>query len=153
MLLAFVIPFSGGGEGTPSYKLQKALHVPVGYFIVPLFALANNGIVLHQGWLAEMAAPNSAGIIVGLVVGKPVGILLSCWLLVRFSTVSLPVNIRWQNMAGAAVLAGIGFTMSIFISNLAFGKSVINKYAKVTVLLASAISATAGLVILLRKKT
>lgn len=152
VLLAFVIPFSGGGESTPSYKLQKALHIPVGYFIVPLFALANTGIVLHEGWLAEMMSPNGLGIVVGLVVGKPAGILLSCWLVVKFTTVSLPANIRWQHMAGAAVLAGIGFTMSIFISNLAFDKSLVNAYAKAAVLLASAISATAGLTILLSTK-
>lgn len=148
VLLAFVIPFSGEDEATPSYKLQHALHKPVAYLIVPVFALANTGIVLQEGWLSQMTTSNSLGIIAGLVIGKPVGILLFCWLLVKLTKVSLPRHVQWKNLLGAAVLAGIGFTMSIFISNLAFGDAQTISYAKVSVLIASLIATTIGLTIL-----
>lgn len=152
VLLAFVIPFSGNDETTPSYKLQHALHKPVAYFIVPLFALANTGIVLKDGWLNEMTTTNSLGIIVGLVVGKPLGILLFCAAMVGFFKTGLPANVRWKNLAGAATLAGIGFTMSIFISNLAFANVQTAGYAKVSVLLGSAIATILGLMVLFSTK-
>lgn len=148
VLLAFVIPFSGNNENTPSYKLQRWLHKPVGYFIVPLFALANTGIALQQGWTAQLLTQNSLGIVAGLVIGKPVGILLFCWLLIKFSNVALPEGTAWKNLIGAAVLAGIGFTMSIFIANLAFADAQTVGYAKVSVLLASLLATVFGLLIL-----
>jgi len=153
VLLAFVIPFSGNNETTPSYKLQKALHIPVGYFIVPLFALANTGIILNEGWLSQIVQPNGLGIIAGLVLGKPLGILLFSGTLIKLTKVSLPSNVRWKNLLGAAVLAGIGFTMSIFISNLAFADAETTSYAKAAVLLASLVAATVGLLILFNTKT
>lgn len=152
VLLAFVIPFSGNNETTPSYKLQRALHKPVGYFIVPLFALANTGIVLSDGWLAEMKSSNSLGIIAGLVIGKPAGILLCCWLLVKFKKAVLPQNVNWKTMWGGAVLAGIGFTMSIFISNLAFANTQTVSSAKIAVLIGSLAATVFGLAILLLVK-
>ena len=153
VLLAFVIPFSGEHADTPSYKLQHALHRPVAYFIVPLFALANTGIILSEGWVSQLTNANSIGIITGLVVGKPFGILLFCWLLIKLTKISLPANVAWKNMLGAAVLAGIGFTMSIFISNLAFNDDQTIKYAKVSVLLASLIATMIGLSILFNTKS
>lgn len=152
VLLAFVIPFSGESENTPSYKLQHFLHKPVAFVIVPIFALANTGIVLNEGWFAEMGSSNSLGIIAGLVAGKPIGILLFCWILVKVFKTSLPKNIQWKNLAGAAVLAGIGFTMSIFISNLAFENAQTISYSKVSVLIASLIATILGLFILLNTK-
>jgi Na+:H+ antiporter, NhaA family len=152
VLLAFVIPFSGQDETTPSYKLQHALHKPVAYFIVPIFALANTGIILQEGWLGEMTSSNSLGIIAGLVVGKPIGILLFCFLLVKLVKISLPENVRWVNLLGAAILAGIGFTMSIFISNLAFADAQTISYAKVSVLIASLIATAIGLLVLFNTK-
>lgn len=152
VLLAFVIPFSGQHENTPSYTLQHVLHKPVGYFIVPLFALANTGIILQQGWLSQMTTSNSLGIIAGLVLGKPAGILLFCWVLVKLSRVNLPANVQWKNLLGAAVLAGIGFTMSIFISNLAFAEAQTISYAKVSVLIASLTATILGLLILFSTK-
>lgn len=148
VLLAFVIPFSGNDESTPSYKLQQALHKPVAYFIVPLFALANTGIMLKEGWQSAVAGSNGVGILVGLVAGKPIGILLSCWLLVRFFGGSLPTGARWKTLLGAAVLAGIGFTMSIFIANLAFADAQTANYAKVSVLFASLLAIILGLLVL-----
>jgi NhaA family Na+:H+ antiporter len=153
VLLAFVIPFSGESEDVPSYKLQTALHKPVAYFIVPLFALANTGIILHEGWINQLATANSIGIIAGLVLGKPFGILLFCWVLIRFTKLTLPTHVAWKNMLGASVLAGIGFTMSIFISNLAFKDVQTVGYAKVSVLLASLIATMIGLAILFNTKS
>jgi len=152
VLLAFVIPFSGETEQTPSYKLQHFLHKPVAYFIVPVFALANTGIILSDGWISEMGSSNSLGIIAGLVAGKPLGIILFCWLLVKLTKIGLPPNVKWINLSGAAVLAGIGFTMSIFISNLAFSDQQTVSYAKVAVLIASLLATTFGLLILFNTK-
>ncbi|MDB5208303.1 MAG: nhaA [Flavisolibacter sp.] len=152
VLLAFVIPFSGNTEATPSYKLQHFLHKPVAFFIVPLFALANTGIILKEGWVQEIGSANSLGIIVGLVAGKPVGILLFCWLLIKITKVTLPQNVEWKNLFGASVLAGIGFTMSIFISNLAFNDAETITYSKVSVLIASLTATVFGLLILFNTK-
>jgi NhaA family Na+:H+ antiporter len=152
VLLAFVIPFSGQNIHTPSYRLQHLLHKPVGYFIVPLFALANTGIILEEGWTGQMTSQNSIGIIAGLVLGKPLGILLFCWVLMRFFYVKMPGRMKWPHLIGASVLAGIGFTMSIFISNLAFNDTQTISYAKVSVLLASLLATTIGLIILFNTK-
>ena len=99
-----------------------------------------------------MTTANSLGITVGLVFGKPLGILLFCWALIKFSKISLPAESRWKNMVGASVLAGIGFTMSIFISNIAFPGSEASVYSKVAVLLASGAAAAAGLAIFFSSK-
>jgi len=152
VLLAFVIPFSGENEDTPSYKLQHVLHKPVAYFIVPVFALANTGIILEDGWLSQMTTSNSFGIIGGLVLGKPIGILLFCWLLVKLTKAKLPDGVAWKNLLGAAILAGIGFTMSIFISNLAFSDGQTISYSKVSVLLGSLIASIVGLTVLFNTK-
>lgn len=148
VLLAFVIPFSGETASTPSYKLQHFLHKPVAFFIVPLFALANTGIILEDGWISEMTTNNSLGIMAGLVVGKPVGIMLFCALLVFLFKAKLPQRVQWTNLTGAAILAGIGFTMSIFISNLAFKDPELVSYSKVAVLLGSAMATILGLLVL-----
>ena len=152
VLLAFIIPFSGQHSQTPSYKLQNFLHKPVAFFIVPVFALANTSIVLTNGWLTQMKTTNSLGIIAGLVVGKPTGILLFCWLLIKFGGIHLPHNTKWKSLFGAAILGGIGFTMSIFISNLAFDKHDLVSYSKIAVLLGSMIASALGLIVLFNTK-
>ena len=151
-MLAFVIPFSGEDETTPSYHLQHHLHKPVAFLIVPIFALANTGIFLNDGWLSQMTTSNSLGIIAGLVLGKPAGILLASWVLIKFFKVNLPADARWINLVGAAILGGIGFTMSIFISNLAFADADVKSYAKVSVLIASLIATIFGLLVLFSTK-
>ena len=149
VLLAFAVPFSQRDETNPSYLLQHALHKPVSFLILPLFALANTGIILAEGWENTLfSSGNSLGIILGLIIGKPLGILLCCWLLIRFNLSSLPENITWRLLFGAATLAGIGFTMSIFISNLAFKDATDIQYSKVAVLAASLIATIGGLLIL-----
>lgn len=152
VLLAFVIPFSGNDPSTPSYRLQNVLHKPVAFFIVPLFALANTGIVLEDGWLSQLTTTNSVGIAAGLVVGKPIGILLCCWFVSRWLKGSLPAGVGWRRLAGAAVLGGIGFTMSIFISNLAFRDGATVSYSKVSVLLGSLVASVIGLSVLFSTK-
>lgn len=147
VLLAFAIPFTKDDDTNPSYHLQHFLHKPVAFFILPLFALANTGIMLADGWYKQLTTRNDLGIILGLVIGKPLGILLFCWLLVKSKLVGLPNYITWKHMIGAGTLAGIGFTMSIFISNLAFTDFDIIQYAKVAVLVGSLIAVIIGLLI------
>ena len=148
VLLAFAIPFSKNDATNPSYLLQHALHKPVAFVILPVFALANTGIVLSEGWLNEMASANSLGIMAALVVGKPVGILSVCWFLLKTKVAALPQDTRWRHLSGAAVLAGIGFTMSIFISNLAFSDTALVQFSKIAVLIASSLATVTGLSIL-----
>ena len=148
VLLAIAIPFSKNDATNPSYLLQHVLHKPVAFIILPIFALANTGILLSEGWISEMGSGNSLGIILGLVLGKPIGILLACWVLVKTKAAVLPQNANWKHLTGAGVLAGIGFTMSIFISNLAFSDMAMVQFSKVAVLLASLTATVVGLGIL-----
>jgi len=153
VLLAFAIPFSKNDDTNPSYLLQHVLHKPVAFLILPVFALANTGIVLANDWHQEMlSSANNFGIICGLVVGKPLGILLACLLLIKLKIARLPANVSWRHMTGAGILAGIGFTMSIFISNLAFTDPGDIQYSKIAVLLASLIATVAGLSVLFTVK-
>ena len=122
VMLAFAIPFWSRGEGqsSPSHRLENALHKPVAFLILPLFALANTGVVLDASLLSSLLEPNSLGIIGGLVIGKPVGILSCTLLALWLGWCVLPEDLSWHHVLGAGMLGGIGFTMSIFITNLAF---------------------------------
>ena len=122
VMLAFAIPFWSRGEGqsSPSHRLENSLHKPVAFLILPLFALANTGVILDASLLTSMIEPNSLGIIGGLVIGKPVGILLCAVLALWLGWCVLPEDLNWRHVLGAGMLGGIGFTMSIFITNLAF---------------------------------
>ena len=146
VLLAFVIPFGDGSNKTSSYKLQHFLHKPVAFFILPLFAIANTGIAIGSDWHEGLNHPNTIGIILGLVVGKPLGIWLFSFLAVSLGICTLPRDLKWSTIIGAGMLGGIGFTMSIFITLLAFkndGEEVIT-YSKIAILIASFISGTLG---------
>jgi Na+:H+ antiporter, NhaA family len=145
ILLAIAIPLHPNDEKNPSYKLQHVLHKPVAFIVLPIFALANTGIVLQSGWLQKMTDKNNLGIILGLLIGKPLGILLFCWLLVKAKMAALPQGVNWKLLTGAGILAGIGFTMSIFISNLAFTDEALIQYAKMAVLAASLLATIIGL--------
>lgn len=149
VLLAFAIPFTGDHKENPSYKLQHFLHKPVAFIIIPLFALANTGLDLSSGWINEMSNSNNLGIMLGLLVGKPMGIILFSWLAIRIIGVELPKNVFWRHLVGAGFLAGIGFTMSIFISNLAFTDPATAALAKIAVLVASLSATALGLLTLL----
>ena len=146
VLLAFVIPFGDGSNKTSSYKLQHFLHKPVAFFILPLFAIANTGIAIGSDWHEGLNHPNTIGIILGLVVGKPLGIWLFSFLAVSLGICTLPRDLKWSTIIGAGMLGGIGFTMSMFITLLAFkndGEEVIT-YSKIAILIASFISGTLG---------
>jgi Na+:H+ antiporter, NhaA family len=144
VLLAFAIPFGDGGEKSPSYRLQHILHRPVAFVILPLFALANTGITLGGDWLSSLGQPGSIGIFIGLVLGKPLGIWFFSMAGVGLGLCSLPAELKWKHIAGAGILGGIGFTMSIFISLLAFDQPALVDNAKIAVLVASAIAGAIG---------
>ncbi len=134
VLLAFMVP-----ENMLS-NLEHKLHNYVNFGILPLFALANTAIVLQLSMMNELTGILSLGILVGLVAGKPVGILLSSWLVVKLKLAELPRGVGWARMAGAGILAGIGFTMSIFITCLAFSDPAAQDLGKIAILLAAVIS-------------
>jgi NhaA family Na+:H+ antiporter len=146
VMLAFAIPFTSRVDGTesPSARLEHALHKPVAWIVLPLFALANTGVPIDPGALALLAAPNSLGIVLGLVIGKPAGVALMCALAVGLRVSGLPPGVRWAHIVGAGLLGGIGFTMSIFITNLAFADTALVNSSKLAILLASLIAAALG---------
>lgn len=147
VLLAFALPFRDGGEHTPSSRLQHWLHYPLAFGVLPLFALVNTCIPIGDDWLEGLTQSNSLGIFFGLVVGKPLGILLMCLVAVRCRICTLPQGLTWAHLVGASMLAGIGFTMSIFVSLLAFdGDEKMTNFSQITVLVASLVAAVAGVV-------
>lgn len=142
VLFAFTIPMK---ELT---HLEHKLHVPVNFIILPIFALANTAIVLPEDLFGSLNSTLNLGIIAGLVIGKPLGILIFCYLLVRLNWGKLPTNVNWMELAGVGMLAGIGFTMSIFISMLAFSDTAVQDSAKIGVLLASLLAVILGAITL-----
>ncbi len=126
--------------------LEDILHPWVSYVIMPLFALANAGIVLEFGHVLN---PASLGIVCGLFLGKPIGIALFAWMGVRLKLTSLPSDVSWKHIWGSGILAGIGFTMSIFIATLALTENSMLSSAKLAILLASLISGICGGIFLL----
>ena len=148
VLLAFAIPFSRKAEDSesPSHRLEHMLHKPAAFVILPLFALANTGVVFDAQWQQSLASANSMGIVAGLVFGKPVGIVLLSCLVVAMGWCRLPTGVTWRHIIGMGSLAGIGFTMSIFITNLAFANrpEVINA-AKMAILVASVCAGVLGM--------
>jgi NhaA family Na+:H+ antiporter len=122
VMLAFAIPFWKRSEATysPSHYLENVLHKPIAFLVLPIFALANTGIVIGTTWLDDLSGPNAMGIASGLIIGKPLGIVLLSFIAVLLGICSLPTDLRWRHVVGAGMLGGIGFTMSIFITNLAF---------------------------------
>jgi NhaA family Na+:H+ antiporter len=148
VLLAFAIPFSKGCEKSPSIILQHFLHKPVAYFILPVFALANTAIIINSDWHFALTNNYTLGIALGLIVGKPIGIALFSYLAVKLKVCNLPEDINWKAIIGVGFLGGIGFTMSIFITLLAFsdGKHIDN--SKIMILVSSLIAGTLGLLFL-----
>jgi NhaA family Na+:H+ antiporter len=147
VLLAFAIPFTGkeDDEESPSHRLEHFLHRPVAFAVLPLFALANTAVVVGAGALQGLTAGNSLGIIAGLLLGKPVGITLLSFVAVSLGICRLPLDLNWRHVFGAGLLGGIGFTMSIFITNLAFpGEVGVVNASKMAILLASLTAGTAG---------
>lgn len=133
---------------TPLQKLEHVLHPLVAYFILPLFALANAGIHIEGNITHMLFHPVSLGIMAGLVIGKFIGITLFSRLMVKLRLAELPGGVTWKHIYGVGLLAGIGFTMSIFISGLAFADEAMVQVAKIGIFAASFISAIAGLLVI-----
>ncbi|WP_442787344.1 Na+/H+ antiporter NhaA [Flavobacterium suncheonense] len=138
VLLAFVIPFGDGSEKTISYNMQHFLHKPVAFIILPLFALANTAVVFGNDWVEGLTHQNSIGIFLGLVLGKPVGVFLFSFVFVMLGVCKLPKELNWKQILAIGCLAGIGFTMSIFITLLAFkNQAEAITVSKIAILIAS----------------
>lgn len=144
ILLAFAIPFGNGDEKSTSYILQHFLHKPVAFVILPIFALANTAIVFDQNIGRTLLENYSLGIGLGLIVGKPLGIFLCAYLAVQLGHCKLPTGLNWKLILGAGFLGGIGFTMSIFITLLAFNDESIINNAKLVILFSSLIAGFLG---------
>jgi len=140
--------------GTPLQKLEYKLHPWVSYLVMPLFAFSNSGITLHSGFLNNILSSSvTLGVLLGLVVGKFIGVLIFCWVAVKMKIAALPQGVRWKQIVGVALLAGIGFTMSLFITTLAFKDAQLITAAKLGIFTASIISGVVGYFVLKKAST
>ncbi|WP_420565771.1 Na+/H+ antiporter NhaA [Thalassobaculum sp.] len=150
VIVAFTLPLRGReGEfkegGSPLEVLEHVLHPWVAFMILPLFAFANAGVPLAGMAFSDLLAPVPLGIAAGLVVGKPVGILGACWIAVRLGWANLPEGVNWLKLYGVAQLAGIGFTMSLFIGTLAFSDPELQAAVRIGVLGGTLVSIVLGM--------
>lgn len=146
VLLAFAIPFHKDDERNISYRVQHFLHKPVAFIILPIFALVNTAILIPPNLLESLSSRNSLGIILGLLAGKVIGIFSVPYILVKLQLARIQESITWKNLMGIGFLGGIGFTMSMFITNLAFDDGEIVSSSKFSILIASCVAAIIGLV-------
>ena len=146
VLLAFAIPFGDGSKKSTSIVLQQFLHKPVAFIILPLFALANTAIIFSSDMGAILTQHYSIGIALGLIVGKPIGIFTLSLLAVKLGICKLPRDLHWKSIFGVGFLGGIGFTMSIFVTLLAFEDVTVINNAKFIILLSSLIAGTIGFI-------
>ncbi|MEO1020138.1 MAG: Na+/H+ antiporter NhaA, partial [Pseudomonadota bacterium] len=135
---------------SPLHNFEHALHPYSAYFIMPLFALFNAGVALGGSEEGSLVSLATLGVFLGLLVGKPLGVFGATWLAVQLRITKLPSGVNWEGVVGVGFLAGIGFTMALFIANLAFGEGVALDQAKIGILSASVVAAIAGLVFLER---
>jgi NhaA family Na+:H+ antiporter len=136
----------------PLQKMEHSLHMWVAFIILPVFALANAGVTLSLDSLRGDTSLVALGIIVGLVLGKPIGIIGSVWLMVRSGITTLPPGVTWRHIIGLGCLGGIGFTMSLFVATLGFGEGELLGAAKIGILCASVIAGSLGAFLLLGVK-
>ena len=140
--------------GTPLQKLEYKLHPWISYLVMPLFAFSNSGITLHAGFLKDILSSNiTLGVLLGLVFGKFIGVLIFSWLAVKMKIAALPQGVSWKHIIGVALLAGIGFTMSLFITTLAFNDAQLVTDAKLGIFIASIISGVVGYFVLKKATT
>jgi NhaA family Na+:H+ antiporter len=151
VLLAFAVTFGNGGEKSSSYILKDFLSKPVAFLILPLFVIANTCISFSDNWQSGLGHASSLGIFAGLIIGKPLGIWLFSFIGVRLGFCTLPKELKWGNIIGVGFLAGIGFTMSIFITLLAFDDTEVVNNSKIAIIIASAVAGIIGFIWL--KKT
>ena len=152
VLLAFTIPTNQTDVLSPLEKLEHLLTTPVNYLIMPIFALANTNITFEKEMISGLVSPLGLGIILGLFAGKTIGVTFFSWLAVKLKWAELPSGAGWKHILGLGMLAGIGFTMSIFISLLSFSDELHISEAKFAILTASIISGLVGFVFLKRIK-
>lgn len=135
--------FSTAAE-TPLQRLEQALHPWVAFLVLPLFALANAGIELPDSIFGVFDSPVTMGVMLGLVLGKPIGLLLMSWTFVKLGWGKLGTDVNWGHMVAISVLSGLGFTMAIFISELAFASEAMRAEAKLGILFASITAVVIG---------
>ena len=162
VLLAMTIPARQGATldlrardwarvDSPMLRFEHALIPWITHVIMPVFALANAGVVLGTGAAKSLVDPISLGVICGLVLGKPIGIVLFSWLATQSRVATMLDGVSWRQVVGVGMLGGIGFTMSLFIANLAFGTAPPLEMAKVSILAASVISGLTGALVLMKR--
>jgi len=144
VILAFALPFKSGSPATLSYRIEHKIQWPVTYIILPLFALSNTAIAIKSEITGALFSPESLGIFFGLLIGKPIGIFLFSLLAIRLGIASLSSSINKTMIFGAGILGGIGFTMAMFVDNLAFTNTQQIDLGKISILLASTTAAILG---------
>lgn len=144
VLTAFTLPTTKGAAESPLEKLEHVLTKPVNFLIMPVFALANTNIAFETGMIDSLWSRMGMGIILGLFIGKPLGIMLASYLSVKLRISVLPVGVRWKQVLGLGLIAGVGFTMSIFIALLSFSDPTLQTGAKFSILIASLLSGLGG---------
>ena len=148
ILLAFVLPFGSGTEKSPSIILQNFLHKPIAFIILPLFALANTALILKPDWHNAFLHPYTIGIAAGLLLGKPIGISAFSFLALKLKIAKLPHDLTFKTISSVSILGSIGFTMSIFVTLLAFNdQDHINK-SKIVILATSLLAGIIGFLVL-----
>lgn len=147
VLLATVIPVKYKRK-QPLEKIAEWLHKPVNYFVIPLFAIANTAIMINGDVVSAITSFISVGIILGLFIGKPLGIMLFAFVSTKIGLAELPKQVDWKLLLGAAILAGIGFTMSMFVSFLAFQDAYRQDISKIAILIGSLLASVTGLIYL-----
>lgn len=148
VLLAFAIPFGNGDKKSTSYVLQHFLHKPVAFIILPLFAIANTSITIGTDWQNGLGEANSIGILAGLILGKPLGIVAFAFTGALLGLCKLPKGLQWKNIIGVGFLGGIGFTMSIFITILAYDDVALINSSKIAIIIASIVAGLLGFIFL-----
>lgn len=155
VLTAMTIPTTKGSEESPLEKLEHHLHKPVNFLIMPVFALANTNISFGNASVNMLTSGLGLGIIIGLIAGKPIGIVLLSWITVKLKWSVLPARAHWGHILGLGILGGIGFTMSIFIALLSFEDEQLQTASKFSILMASTCAGIIGYITLymMRKKS
>ena len=155
VLVAITLPTTPDAKESPLEKLEHLIMKPVNFLIMPLFALANTNIKFESGMVEGLFTPLGMGIVLGLFIGKPVGIIIASWLSIKTGLSRMPDKAGWSHIVGVGMLAGIGFTMSIFISILSFATPDLLAEAKFSILIGSLLSGIIGSFLLksLHKRT
>lgn len=148
VLLAFTIPTNDTAIESPLEKLEHFLTIPVNFLIMPIFALANTNIAFQKEMISGLVSPLGFGIVLGLLLGKTLGVTLFSWFAVKINLAKLPLGATWKHIFGVGILAGIGFTMSIFISMLSFTDTEHIIEAKFAILVTSATAGIFGFIYL-----